>query len=125
MAALFGTTLTCIDGRIQRPVSDFLTTRFGVVHVDKVTRAGMIKHLTPNYDPATNLIIEDLETSLNGHQSRQIALVAHQDCAGNPVSDEAQQEQLREAVAHFRRRYPGYEVIGLWLGAGWAVEVFE
>lgn len=125
MAAQFGTTLTCIDGRIQRPLVDFLTTRFGVAHIDKVTKAGMIKHLTPAYDPITNLIVDDLETSLKAHGSTQIALVAHHDCAGNPVDDEQQKAQLDEAVAHFRRRYPGYEVIGVWLGENWAVSVIE
>lgn len=125
MSAQFATALTCIDGRIQRPVSDFLMTRFGAAHLDKVTRAGMVKHLTASYDPATNLIIEDLETSLDGHGSTQIALVAHHDCAGNPVSDDAQQSQLTEAVAHFRRRYPAIEVIGLWLGENWAISVVE
>lgn len=125
MTAQFATTLACIDGRIQRPVSDFVITRFGAAHIDNVTRAGMVKHLTASYDPATNLIIEDLETSLNGHGSRQIALVAHRDCAGNPISDEAQKSQLAEAVAHFARRYPTHEVIGLWLGENWAIEVIE
>lgn len=125
MPAQFATTLTCIDGRIQRPVSDFLTTRFGAAHIDKVTRAGMVKHLTASYDSATNLIIEDLETSVKGHGSTQIALVAHHDCAGNPITDEEQRSQLTEAVAHFRRRYPGHEVIGMWLGENWAIEVIE
>jgi hypothetical protein len=125
MAALFGTTLTCIDGRIQRPLMDFLTTRFGVAHIDNLTKPGMIKHLTPAYDPVTTLIVEDLEISLKAHGSTQIAVVAHHDCAGNPVSDDQQKTQLGEAVAYFRRRYPGCDVIGVWLGENWAVEVFE
>lgn len=119
----FGSLLSCIDGRIQRPVRDFLVTRFGVPHVDTITRAGIVKHLTSGYDPATNAIIGDLEASLTAHGSTQLALVAHHDCAGNPVDDETQQSQLRDGAEYFRRRYPQLEVVGLWVGDKWTVEV--
>lgn len=123
--ATFGTVLTCIDGRIQRVVSDFLMTRFGVANIDTITRAGIIKHLTSSYDPVTNSIVDDLDTSIEVHDSYQIALVAHRECAGNPVDDERQRGQLKNAVEHFTRRYPAQEVIGLWLGTNWAIEVIE
>lgn len=123
MASSFGTTLSCIDGRIQRPVSDFLVTRFGVVHIDTVTRAGIVKHLTSSYDPATNSIVDDLEASIRAHGSKQIAIVAHHDCAGNPIDDQAQQGQLEDAVYHFQRRYPAQGIVGLWVGEKWTVQV--
>lgn len=119
----FATTLSCIDGRIQRPVGDFLRTRFGVAHIDTVTRAGIVKHLTPEYDPATEGIVNDLGASIRAHGSTQVALVAHHDCAGNPVDDDSQRSQLNEAVAFFRRRYPEMDVTGLWVGEKWTVEV--
>ncbi|HEY5889400.1 MAG TPA: carbonic anhydrase [Acidimicrobiia bacterium] len=120
----FGTVLTCVDGRIQRPVADFLVTRFGVPYLDTVTRPGMIKHLTSSYDPATNAILTDLNTSLGLHGSTQIALVAHHDCVGNPVDDDTQRSQLQNSVDHFVRRYPGLIITGLWVGEKWTVEVF-
>jgi hypothetical protein len=121
-ATTFGTVLICFDGRIQRVVSDFLVDRFGVAHVDTITKPGMIKYLTSSYDPATNAIVNDLDRSLEFHDSTQIALVAHHDCAGNPVDDVLQKTQLKNAVDHFKRRYPGQEVIGLWLGRNWSIE---
>lgn len=123
MAGDFGTALTCIDGRIQRSVSDFLLTRFGVAHLDTISRAGIIKHLTASYDPATNAIVNDLDSSISAHGSGQIALVAHHDCAGNPIDDDLQRRQVSEAVDHFRRRYPTSEIIGLWVGEEWTVQV--
>ena len=120
---IYGTVLTCIDGRIQRPVADFLVTRFGVPHIDMVTRAGMVKHLTSSYDPATNAIVNDLEVSLSLHGSTQLALVAHYDCAGNPVDDDTQRTQLQHGVDHFVRRYPGLTIMGLWVGEKFTVEV--
>jgi carbonic anhydrase len=124
-SATFGTTLSCIDGRIQRPVNDFLVTRFGVVNIDTITRAGIIKHLTSSYDPATNSIVDDLEASIDAHGSEHIALVAHAECAGNPVDDALQLTQLKNGVEHFIRRYPAHTVIGLWVGADWTIQVVD
>lgn len=114
----FATALSCIDGRIQRPVNDFLIAEFGVSHLDTVTRAGIIKYLTASYDPATTAIVVDLDASIRAHSSKHLALVAHHDCAGNPVDDDIQLHQLEDGVAHFRRRYPELEVVGVWVGPG-------
>lgn len=119
----FGSALSCIDGRIQAPVREFLLSRFGVTYVDTVTRAGIVRHLTSSYDPATNSIVTDLEASMKKHGSTQVALVAHHDCAGNPVDDPTQHAQLRDAVDHFRRRLPGTDVIGIWVGDDWTARV--
>ncbi len=121
----FATVLTCIDGRIKAVERDFLLTRFGVAHLDTVTRAGIVKHLTSGYDPATNAIVDDLEASRRAHNSQQLALVAHTECAGNPVDDDMQRGQLAEAITHFGRRYPEMSIVGLWLGEDWTVEVFD
>ncbi len=119
----FATALSCIDGRIQRPVNDFLTTEFSVTHLDTVTRAGIIKYLTASYDPATTAIVVDLEASIRAHSSKHLALVAHGDCAGNPVDDAVQLRQLQDGVAHFRRRYPELDVVGVWVDTGMNVEL--
>ncbi len=119
----FATALTCIDGRIQRPVNEFLLAEFGVTYLDTVTRAGMIKYLTASYDPATTAIITDLDASIGAHSPRHLALVAHRDCVGNPVSDETQLRQLDDSVAHFRRRYPELDVVGVWVDTGRTVEL--
>ena len=121
--ARFGTALSCIDGRIQVPVNQFLVDRFEVDHLDTVTRAGIVKHLTSTYDSATNSIITDLEASLNKHQSANLALVAHHDCAGNPVEPDVQRAQLRDGVDYFQRRFPDLEVIGVWVGDDWTAEI--
>ena len=119
----FATALSCIDGRIQRPVNDFLLAEFQVVYLDTVTRAGMVKYLTSSYDPATAAVVVDLDSSLRAHSSKDLALVAHQDCAGNPVDDETQLRQLGDGVAHFRRRYPELGVVGIWVDTGMNIEL--
>jgi hypothetical protein len=59
---------------------------------------------------------------VNEHSSRKIAVVAHHDCAGNPVSDKTQKEQLASAAVMLSEDYPGLEVTGIWLDANWIVE---
>jgi hypothetical protein len=119
----FATALSCIDGRIQRPVNDFLVVEFGVAYLDTVTRAGMVKYLTSSYDPATSAIVVDLDSSIRAHSVKNLALVAHRDCAGNPVDDETQLRQLDDAVAHFKRRYPELGVLGVWVDTGRDIEL--
>jgi predicted metal-dependent phosphotriesterase family hydrolase len=119
----FAVALSCIDGRIQRPVNDFLLETFDVAYLDTITRAGMVKYLTSSYDPATASIVVDLESAIRAHSPMKLALVAHHECAGNPIADEDQQRQLRDGVAHFRRRYPDMEVTGIWIAEWLSVGV--
>lgn len=125
MAPRFATILSCMDGRIQQPILDFLRPRFGVDYLDNITRPGMVKYLIATDNHITSHIIENLEISLTLHDSRQIALVAHTDCLGNPVADDEQLIQLPEAMAIFRRRYQSHEIIGLWLGDNRTVEALD
>ena len=118
----FCTAINCIDGRTQRPVSDYLMRRFGAKYVDTVTEAGPVRHLAS--EPAsetTRSIFSRVDISVEKHGSSGIALVAHHDCAGNPVTEERQKAQLATAVDLLRKQYPGTEVIGLWVGSNWQV----
>ena len=117
----FGTVLTCMDGRIQRKVSDYLLTSFGVKNLDTVTAAGMVRHVAEGTD-RTETILGDLDVSVDKHGSQDIAVVAHHDCAGNPTSDKEQKDQVANAVARLMRRHPDAQVIGLWLDRNWTVE---
>lgn len=117
----FGTVITCMDGRIQRKVSDYLLASFGVPNLDTITAAGVVRHLADNTD-RTETILSDVDVSITKHGSEDIAVVAHHDCAGNPAPDGAQKDQIAQAVSRLMRRHPTAEVIGLWLGRDWAVE---
>ncbi len=112
-----------MDGRVQLPVIDYLRTRFGVEYVDIVSEAAPVGILSSQPDSnAAESIFVRVEVSLEKHQSRGIAIVAHYDCAGNPVSDVDQLEQLRSCLHFVSRRYPHLNVIGLWVDAKWEVD---
>lgn len=117
----FGTILECMDGRPQRKVADYLSTSFGVRHLDNITTAGLVRHLAEETDQ-TSTILTNLDISIQQHGSRKVAVVAHHDCAGNPVSDKAQKQQIVAAVVRLEDLYPDIEVTGLWLNESWIVE---
>lgn len=117
----FGTVLECMDGRPLRKVADYLTASFGVRNLDTITTAGMVRHLAEETDQ-TATILANVDLSKVSHGSRQIAVVAHHDCAGNPTSDGTQKQQLASALSRLRERHPDCEVIGLWLNEHWIVE---
>ncbi len=117
----FGVVLTCMDGRIQRKVSDYLLTVFGVRNLDTITAAGMIRHLAAKTERSSELL-DDLDLSVAQHGSRDIAVVAHHDCAGNPTSDKVQRDQILEAMARVSTRHPDAELVGLWVDRNWTVE---
>lgn len=107
----FGAALTCIDGRITEVVVDRLRREWGVDHVDLVTAPGP-ERLTdaPGDEPAWAA----LQVSVDRHGSREVAVVAHTDCAANDVDDELRRRQVRDAVSAARTRLPATSVTG-WL----------
>lgn len=117
----FGTILECMDGRPQRKVADYLSTSFGVRHLDTITTAGLVRHLAGDTDQ-TGIILSNLDISVTAHGSRHIAVAAHHDCAGNPVPARTQKGQVVSAVARIEALYPDAEVIGLWIDERWVVE---
>jgi hypothetical protein len=109
----FAAVITCIDGRIQTRTLDQVMTRFGVRYVDDITAAGAIKHLAGSVTPVGETLLEDLAVSANAHGTNQVALVAHADCAGNPVPDATQKQHLRQAREVVAGRFPEMEVVTL------------
>ncbi len=111
----FATVLHCIDGRVQLPVFYYLQERFGVPYIDLITEAGMVRHIAdPLENPVKLATFESLKISMDRHGSRQVALVAHEDCAGNPTTQAIQEEQLRLGLHQLERNFPGMERLGIW-----------
>lgn len=110
-----------MDGRIQRKVSDYLGTSFGVRHLDTITTAGLIRHVAAD-TAQTGMLFENVEVSMKAHGSNKLAVVAHHDCAGNPVSDRVQKQEIATARTRLDEMYRDAEVIGLWLNEQLIVE---
>lgn len=117
----FGSVLNCIDGRVQREVLDYLTATFAVRFIDTITAPGIVQHLASETE-RTAQILGDLAISRDNHGSEHIGVVAHADCAGNPVPDNAQKEQVAMAVSRLQTAFPKATVVGIWVNESSIVE---
>jgi len=109
-----------MDGRPLRKVADYLATSFGARNLDTITTAGMVRHLATDTEQTT-AILANLALSIRKHGSRHVAVVAHHDCAGNPVPDKTQKQQVSTAVAFIKTERPEIEVLGLWADEHWII----
>jgi carbonic anhydrase len=121
----FATAICCMDGRIQLPVLEYLSARFGVKYIDNITYAGPVGLAPTTTDsPAVESIFRLVDISMRVHDSKGLAVVAHHDCAGNPVSESVQLEQLKAWMEQLDQTFPDVEVIGLWLDEDFQVHAY-
>lgn len=119
----FATAITCMDGRVQRPVQLWAKEHFGVDYIDTITEPGVDLLLTEHLIWQDDKIKGRVDISINRHGSRQIVLVGHHDCAGNPVSEEEHREMIKKSVETILSWNFGVRVVGLWISESWQPEV--
>jgi carbonic anhydrase len=112
-AGRFAAVITCMDGRIQTRTLDQVMTRFGVRYVDNITSTGAVQHLDGSVTPTGEGLLRSLTVSSEAHGTNQVAVVAHSGCAGNPVPDSTQKDQLLRAKSVVSERFPEMDVIAL------------
>lgn len=117
----FAGAINCMDGRTQEPVIRYLKEKLGVDYVDAITEPGPIKLLAENTDPRVESIKTRCDISLHTHHSVALAVVAHYDCAGNPVDKATQMVQLAKSIQLLRSWYPDTTFYGLWVDDKWTV----
>lgn len=113
--ARFATAISCIDGRIQLRVLDQIELRFGARNIDNITSPGAVQHLAGEVSEAGRHLLKAAETSIAAHDSTQIAVIAHSDCAANQVPDATQKQQLVAAQETLAGAFPEAEVLALFL----------
>jgi hypothetical protein len=119
---VFGTAINCMDGRTQLPVNEFMRKTYSLDYVDTITEPGPVKILAEN-QAAVASIRQRVKVSVEGHGSRLIAVIAHHDCAGNPVSKEKQLEQLEASLKLVRTWYSDVQCLGIWVDENWQVNL--
>jgi hypothetical protein len=119
----FAVAINCMDGRTQLPVIEWVKREHKVDYVDTITEPGPVRILAAATDAAAlESIKRRLDISVNKHGSTNVAIVAHTDCAGNPVDKDTQLGQLHTAAATVRSWGFGVQLDLLWLGDNWQVE---
>ena len=115
----FATSVSCMDGRIQLPLSKWIKENYSVDYVDTITEPGDDKTI------ANNSILESIKTkisiSVNAHKSELVVISGHYDCAANPVSNEEHVEMIKKGVEIISSLNLGVKVIGVWVDDSWNV----
>jgi carbonic anhydrase len=119
----FATVITCMDGRVQLPVNKWAREEFGVDYVDTITEPGADLYLTENLIWQNDKIKSRVDISVNRHGSRNVVIVGHYDCAGNPVSDQKHKDLIRKSVEEIKAWKLPVRVVGLWVNDKWEPEV--
>jgi carbonic anhydrase len=121
----FAAVINCMDGRIQTRTIDHLMIRFGARYIDNITCTGAVQHLAGSLTPTGEGLLRSVAVSIRAHATTQVAVVAHADCAGNPVPDSKQKIQLREAAVVVSERFPELEVVAIFLDPRIGFEVIR
>ena len=115
----FATSISCIDGRIQIPLANWIKENYSVDYVDAITEPGVDKNITKDS------IIESIKTkariSIHAHKSELIIFSGHYNCAANPVSDEEHIEFIKKGVETISSWNLGVKVVGVWVDDSWNV----
>lgn len=117
----FCTAINCIDGRVQKPVYDYMKNICSVSYVDMITAPGP-DGIISGGDAMCQYIKSEVLVSVNKHASHTVAVAGHHDCKGNPVSKEEHLADIRDSVNKIRSWSLPVNVIGLWVNENWEVE---
>jgi len=118
----FCTAINCMDGRVQQPVIDYLKDHFQCDVVDMITEPGPNRILSEHKDShLVGSILARLKISLEKHDSKQIAVIGHFDCAGNSGGQDEQAHDTESAVDFLKSKLKNIEVIGVWVDENWDV----
>ncbi len=119
----FATSVSCMDGRIQIPISDWIKENYSVDFVDTITEPGVDKVIANNSD------LESIKTkigiSINAHKSKLVVVSGHYDCAANPVSDEDHIALIKKDIEVISSWNLGVDIVGVWIDGSWKVNLIS
>ena len=116
----FATSISCMDGRIQIPLNEWIKKNHSADYVDTITEPGVEKRITENID--LEKIKAKAEISIFKHKSDLVVVSAHHDCAGNPVSKEEHIAQVRKSMETIESWNFPVKVLGVWVNDQWEIE---
>lgn len=118
----FVTVITCMDGRVQIPVNEYLRNKYQATYVDTITEAGPDKILASNEKSfLLDNIKERVSISVNHHNSKVLSIVGHFGCAGNPVDYKTHIDHIIKSIETIKFWDLKVEILGLWVDESWKV----
>ena len=119
----FATAITCIDGRVQQPVADWVKLHFNVRYVDLITEPGPDRALSRGAAEVITAMVRKAWFSIDHHNSSIVVLAGHDACAANPVSKEEHFEQILEGVRVLISYELPARIVGLWVNEWGSVDL--
>jgi len=116
----FGTTISCIDGRIQLPIQVWLKENHDIDYVDTITEHGVVKLFSKPDN--TEQIKSKVSLSIKQDGSEIVLITGHHDCDGNPIPKNEQITQIKNAVSTIKSWNFPVTVIGAWVDEQLEVE---
>ena len=123
--AKFACAINCMDGRVQEPVAAWLKNELNVEYVDAVTEHGPDKILALGNEAEIESIRKRVRISVEVHKAENVAVVAHCDCAGNPISKEEHLEMLDKCFNRIGSWGFDARIFALWIGEDWKVQLYR
>jgi len=117
----FVTAINCMDGRTQEPIIKWAKEKFNADYIDAITEPGPDKILSEGPENLINSIKNRVKISIEKHNSENIIIVSHHDCAGNPVDREKHLEQLKKSLMKIKSWGFNVNIVGVWIDENWAV----
>lgn len=114
----FFTSVGCMDGRVQKVIADYGREKFGVDFPDTITEAGLVGLLSKEkVDPSLlNLIrFKVVDVSIGKHHAKGVIVHGHAECAGNPVDNEQQKDDIRRSVVQLKTLVGSVPVLGVFV----------
>lgn len=121
----FVTVVNCMDGRVQEPVSFWMRQQFGADYVDTITEPGPDGLFSRSQYSLIDSIRRRVDISVNAHGSRVVAVVAHHDCTGHPVSRDQHLRDLECALRCMQSWHLPARLLGLLVNEHWQVELIS
>ena len=119
----FATAITCIDGRVQQPIVDWMKLNTNVEYVDLITEPGPDKALNDGPVHIIDEIVRKVSFSILHHSSNVVAVTGHHDCAANDADKEEHIEQVLEGIRVLLSYQINARVLGLYLNEWNSVEL--
>ena len=117
----FATSISCMDGRIQIPISQWIKENYSVDFVDTITEPGVDKVISGNSD--LDSIKTKIGISINAHKSKLVVVSGHYDCAANPVSDDEHIDLIKKDIEIISSWNLGVDIVGIWVDGSWKVNL--
>lgn len=118
----FATSINCVDGRVQSPISDWIKQKYSIDYVDAVTHPGSDKVMAEKNIDCITQIKSKVLTSISAHNSKLVVVSGHHDCASNLSTEDMHITQIQKSINVVKSWRLPVTIVGLWVNKQWKIK---